>query len=585
MSTTVRTATPAIRWERNGSAFRCWRWLAAVLGCWLAASAAHAQQPGTPAAFRIKYIADGAIYLEGGSAAGLAEGQKLVVKRSGTSTLRSGTGEVQATRIIAQLEVISAAESSAVCEVRSVNGPLRVGDMAYRSEEDTQARAARSDAGSVRHYPQVISFSAGDPLEEEARDAVPRPRLKEINRARGRIGVEYNAIADRGDASLSTRQAGLVLQMDVTRIAGSYWNFTGYWRGRFNSRSGTAQTATLNDLLSRTYHLGIYYNNPNSPWVAGLGRLFVPWASSLNTIDGGYFGRRLGPATTLGIFAGSTPDPTTWNYNPDRRIAGAFINIERGSFESLRFNSTTGVAMSTIGWKPERKFAFFENGIFYKRFISVFHVLEADGPRSILINDQLSQSRTGITRSYLTFRIQPISRLSLDLNHNYFRTLPTFDPRLIGTGLLDNLLFQGLSAGARLELPMRIALYGSLGRSSRTGDATNSWNKMYGITLGDIARTGIRTDLRYSKFDSAFGRGDYRAVSISRHFGEGLRIEVLGGLQNFLSPVSQQTNGHFVTSTLDWFLGPHYFFEGGYTLQRGNTQNYDQWFVVVGRRF
>jgi hypothetical protein len=42
---------------------------------------AAAQETAEKTVFRIKYIAQGAVYLEGGRAAGLNEGQKLIVKR------------------------------------------------------------------------------------------------------------------------------------------------------------------------------------------------------------------------------------------------------------------------------------------------------------------------------------------------------------------------------------------------------------------------------------------------------------------------------------------------------------------------
>jgi len=91
------------------------------------------------------------------------------------------------------------------------------------------------------------------------------------------------------------------------------------------------------------------YANPNSRWVAGFGRLYLPWASSLETIDGGYFGRQVGKAVTTGVFAGTTPDSTSWNYNPHRRMAGAFVSFEGGTFEETRYTSTFGLGISSIG--------------------------------------------------------------------------------------------------------------------------------------------------------------------------------------------------------------------------------------------
>jgi len=47
----------------------------------------------------------------------------------------------------------------------------------------------------------------------------------------------------------------------------------------------------------------------------------------------------------------------------------------------------------------------------------------------------------------VTVRVQPISRLEFSANHTYFRDIPTFDPQLIGTGLLDKYLFRDSAAG------------------------------------------------------------------------------------------------------------------------------------------
>ena len=154
--------------------------------------------------------------------------------------------------------------------------------------------------------------------------------MPSVNRARGHIGVDYMGTKSHGSPGSTSSDLGLVLRADITRINGTYWNLSGYWRGRLTSQSSASQQ-TLQDLINRTYHLQMTYDNPNSAWVAGFGRLYLPWAPSLDTIDGGYFGRRLSPPTTTGIFAGSTPDPTSWNFDPARRIAGAFMNFTVGA--------------------------------------------------------------------------------------------------------------------------------------------------------------------------------------------------------------------------------------------------------------
>ena len=374
----------------------------------------------------------------------------------------------------------------------------------------------------------------------------------------------------------------MVLRADITRIGGTYWNLSGYWRGKLEQHSSTVQPS-LQDLINRTYHLSLTYDNPGSHWVAGFGRLYLPWANSLDTIDGGYFGRRLAKTVTAGLFAGSTPDPTSWDYNPNRRIAGTFLSFEGGSFDNVHYISTMGVAVSTLGWKIDRPFVFFENTVSYKHYFSIYHALQADQPRAG--TPQAPAPGAGISRSYLTVRFQPHPRLAFDFNHNYFRDIPTFDPNLIGTGLVDKLLFQGFSAGVRVEPVRHYFFYVNLGRSNRTGDTKPSLNQLYGFTVDRIWRTGVRADLRYSKFDSSFARGTYRALSLSRTLGEDLRVEVMAGDQSLVSPFTKVTSSRFLMTSLDANLGTHYFVQGGFTAQRGVQLAYNQWYVTLGYRF
>jgi hypothetical protein len=527
----------------------------------------------------VKYVAEGTVYLDAGHAAGLTPGMKLTIKRPPPTAVSADAVETQAPTVIAQLVVLNAAESSAVCEVQSPAAEIHPGDLAYLSQEDTEAMAERRALGRSREYPIVVTFSEGDTLEEEARDEVPRPPLPEVNRARGRIGLDYSSTRGRGGAG--STYLGMVLRADITRISGTYWNLSGYWRGKIESHSSAGQ-ATLQDLINRTYHLSLTWDNPNSHWMAGFGRLYLPWASSLGTIDGGYFGRRLSKRATAGFFAGDAPDPTTWNYNINRRMAGIFISAEGGSFDNFRYTTTAGMAVSTLGWKIDRPLVFFENGLFYKRYLSIYHTLQADSPRGTLQTPKLG---AGISRSYLTIRLQPHPRLAFDVNHNYFRDVPTFDPNLLPTGLVDKLLFQGISAGVRAEPVRHYFFYVNLGRSNLSGDAKPSWNQMYGFTVGQIWHTGVRADLRFSRFDSSFGRGTYRALSLSRNLGESVHFEVQAGRQNLISPLNKPTSSRFLLTSVDTNLGSHYFIQGGLNLQRGGQFDYNQWFITLGYRF
>ena len=526
--------------------------------------------------FQVRYVAAGTIYLDAGSDDGLAEGMELDVKRSEPGA------PLTAKQDIGRVKVIAVASHSAACEVLSEDSPIRKGDLAELSGADAEVAAYLLSSENSRPYAQIVTFTdleEGNPLEEEQREYVPRPPLHEINRASGYVSVQQNSLFDR-NLGTSSLQEGLAIRADMTRIDGSYWNFNGYWRGRVNSR-GRRDQQTLTDLLNRTYQIGFTYNNPHSRNVIGAGRLLLPWASSLSTLDGGYFARRLSTTTTAGVFAGTTPDPTAWNYDPDRQIMGVFSSFEKGSFDDVRYTGTVGVAHTRRHWKPERKFAFFENHLSVNRALSVYHNMEVDH-RS---QQQFGTGGPQLSRSFFTVRARANDVVSVDLSHNYFRGIPTFDTRLIGTGLLDQYLFQGVTGGVRFELPRRSALYANLGRSSQQSDATPSWNYLLGFTLGRLPYINLRSDVRTSRFSSSFGTGSYNSVSLSRQIGEAFRFEFQGGQQNFRSPLTEQNRARWLNSTLDWFAGEHYILGFGFTAYRGRVQNYDQLFVNLGYRF
>jgi hypothetical protein len=541
---------------------------------------ARTDDPSLHTVFKVKYVAEGVAYLDGGRAQGLAEGMKLVIEDSNLPAKQGDSADASDPRVVAWLEVSAVAETSAVTDIHTPKRPVKVGDLAYLSSSDAAALVQQRALSATRQYPVVISFTEGDTLDEEAREEVPRPPLPSVNRARGRIGLDYMETVSHGSTSMTSSDVGMAFRGDITRIGGSYWNLSGYWRGRL-TKSSAASQQTLQNLINRTYHLSMTYDNPNSSLVAGFGRLYLPWAPSLDTIDGGYFGRRLSKGTTLGIFGGSTPDPSSWNYSPDRVMGGAFINFEGGQYDGLHYSSTSGGGLSMVKWQTDRPFIFFEDSISYKRYVAVYESAQLDDPRG---NSQTPSPGPGLGRNFLTFRVTPHPRTEFDFNYNYFRDIPTFDTTLIGTGLLDKFLFQGFSAGARVEVMKQVWVSTNLGRSSRTGDAKSSLNEMYGLTFGRLPWLRLRADAHYARFNSSFGSGSYEAFSVSRQFSDNLRLEVLAGQQNFTSAVTTNNRARFVTGTVETTLGPHYYMQGSFTTNRGQL-SYDQFMFSLGYRF
>lgn len=537
--------------------------------------------------FLVKYISEGAIYLDGGRNAGLEEGMILHLLHADPNGGMTDAVRFQGQEPLADVRIFSVADTSSAAEIIKSREDLTVGDVAYLDMKSVHVREAKINAADSENYPVVVTFSYGDPLDEEIRaTAVAEKVGKPIeNQVRGRVGFDVGYLSEPGGAR--SRQLGLLIDADISRIGGTHWNFTGYWRGDLTSQhsgnsSGAISPIILSELLNRTYHLGLYYQNPDSLVTMGVGRLYLPYAPSLSTIDGGYFGYRVNQHLTVGVFGGSTPDPTSWSYAPNQNIAGTFVNYEKGDFDHLRMSDTFGLAATSIAWHIARQFAFAENTISYGHTFSVYNSLQFDRARTALSGVTYN---TGLTQSFSSIRFQPIHLLSIDLNHNYLRNLPTFDPVLISTGLLDQYLFQGLSGGVQVMLPRRVTLTTEIGKSKNSTDTASSWNQMYGVTFAEIKTTGLVLDLRYSKFNSSFGQGQYEFVSVSRSLADRFHVQLQAGTQHLNSAFSSNSNSKFVTSIVDCSLGPRYFLEGLFSWNTGTTMTYQQTNFTFGYRF
>src|ERR1039458_6961530 len=142
--------------------------------------------------FRVRYINGSNVYVDGGRDAGLAEGTKLVLKQDPAKPAKDGEDSAFAPGIVARLTVVAIASTSAVCEVVSTTRDLHVGDVVSLPDSEVEKLVEKHTLGNTRLYPMVVSFTEGDPLDEEVRDSIPHPPLPEINQAQGRIGFDMS---------------------------------------------------------------------------------------------------------------------------------------------------------------------------------------------------------------------------------------------------------------------------------------------------------------------------------------------------------------------------------------------------------
>ena len=94
---------------------------------------------------------------------------------------------------------------------------------------------------NTRNYPAVVSFTEGDPMDEDVRDASsPAPSCRRLTALKDKLVSA--STRSTAAAQLSILDCGgMVLRADITRINGTHWNLSGYWSGDVSSVSNTSQ--------------------------------------------------------------------------------------------------------------------------------------------------------------------------------------------------------------------------------------------------------------------------------------------------------------------------------------------------------
>src|SRR6201997_4567635 len=178
-----------------------------------------------PTVFRVKYVSEGSVYIDAGRNADLQEGMKLSVVEAPPDGVITEGIQYRGYDHVAELVISSVSDSSAVCDVAETKGKIKVGQAAFLTSESVQTRHQAELVADQDNYPILVTFTYGDPLDEEVRQTKEAQvtRLTPMERFRGRIGFNYGGTQESG--GFTSRQMGLVIDADMHNIGGTYWNF------------------------------------------------------------------------------------------------------------------------------------------------------------------------------------------------------------------------------------------------------------------------------------------------------------------------------------------------------------------------
>jgi hypothetical protein len=287
---------------------RCFHSL--LLSLLLLLSALPAQgQTGT--AISVRYRSAETIYLDAGKASGVDVGDRLEVLRGG--------------KVVAEIEVIYAAERSASARVVSESNPIQPGDR-VRVLGDTSPPPAE---------PQTPSTEPSPPPATPRERPVDGGSLFRPSRTRvtGALTFDWESWSDGSDAERDADRTTARLNLRVRDIAGTPLQLRLRMRSREVSRSrilsGGSGTGGIPESESRDrlYEAALIWNPPDSRLDVRIGRLGTSPFVGLGYVDGAVAAFEITDWLALGGVFGRRPEIEELGFAGSGSKSGAFLRL------------------------------------------------------------------------------------------------------------------------------------------------------------------------------------------------------------------------------------------------------------------
>jgi len=185
-----------------------------------------------------------------------------------------------------------------------------VDDIAYLDVDSDHLREENKNAIESENYPVVVTFSYGDPLDEEVRATTVSPKAAPIeNQMRGRFGWDLGTLSEPG--GFSSRQMGFMVQGRYEPHRRYALEFHRLLAGspQFTKHGQCARCAAADDqrLDESDVSLGAFLSKSGLRDHCGSWPALSSMGAQLEHDYGGYIGRRLSQTVTVAPSAAQHP--------------------------------------------------------------------------------------------------------------------------------------------------------------------------------------------------------------------------------------------------------------------------------------
>jgi len=469
---------------------------------------------------QVTYIAADAIYINIGADNGIGVGDTLVVRKNHRKAIL--------------LQVMSLSSKSASAKVVSPIGEVAVGDTVTSLRAKSLWCSAATDSVSMKQAKtDTTLLQANTPPPKQERilaQATETPvsllPQEEGNTIRGRFSLQYYSMNSIQYSEFNFYQAGAVLDFNIERIAGSYFNLSLYVNSRYDLseqlRSSFGNSARFN---ARFYQFVLEYKNPNARFGFCLGRFSSPYIAGVGIFDGGVITYSNGNFQ-VGILGGTQPGYVNSEVQSDNKKFAAYVSYEAGDYSSTKVQSSVAFAQQYYLKHADRAFFYIQNSLFLGNQFNIFQNAEID------LNDfqngqRLSKPR--LSNLFLSVGYRPLNWFNLTAGYSGRRNVRMLEfYEFIPDSLFDYTMFHDVRASVGLRFPYGVYLTGSSSLRMHERYDRNSLAHSIGLQISDILGTSISSYLRYSMNDNVYNKSNSISLDLSRDILDNLYVTIKG---------------------------------------------------------
>jgi hypothetical protein len=506
-------------------------------------SAAAAQTP-TAMPVRVTYLTGATAYIDAGRNDGLAEGDTLHATRDGGP--------------IATLRVSYLASRQASCEILSQSVPLLVGDTV-----------------------DLIRRPADTPLAADT-VAAPRPLAQQGSGfgLRGRIGARYLGVWERGGSGTHFTQPSLDLRLEGDHLGGSPIGVALDFRTQ-RTASALPDGTSLADGRTRVYRAALALAPMGSPIRVTAGRQYSTAISSVSLFDGAQ-AELLQPSWSVGIFAGSEPEPVELGYSTGVRDYGAYLQLHNRPTGDRYWSLTAGGVGSYTEGVTNREFLFVQGGFASDR-LALFLTQEMD--RYTAWKQAMGEPPWSLTSTFGSLRYDLTRTVSLNAGYDNRRSVRLYRDAVTPETAFDDAFRQGVWGG--LGFRFRRGRLGIDARSSTGGESGGTHSVTLSGALARIAWLDAGLRSRTTRYDGPRESGWLEAIDLDLTPAPAVQLTLNGGIRLARDPMAVPTDQtiSWVGADADVNLGRRWYLSLSGLHQSGVLQANDQVFGGLSYRF